>query len=92
MIAPFVGICHVCGFDHGDASIPDELTLDNWKHMYFAQCELTDELSEKLRKKSPKELMARIKELEDMLEKANATITNMNRQYLSPPITYGVKE
>lgn len=89
MITAFKGVCHHCGFDHDSLNLfPSE---DQYFAMYSAQCQLTDELSEKLKEKSDETLLARIAELEGLLAKANQTISRMNREELARHITYGQK-
>lgn len=87
MITAFKGVCHTCGFDHDNLSLfPSE---NQYFAMYTAQCQLTDELTEKLKEKSNQALLDRIKELEDLLQKANQRITSLNNEYLQQHITYG---
>lgn len=95
MITPFIGICPTCQHDHGGDFDDDEPSLDQYRALYFAQCQLTDEQSEKLKEKSDATLTGKIKELESIIQKQNQTITNLNNSLVkhrvpfSHDITYG---
>lgn len=53
---------------------PSDLTSEQWETLYYAQCEKTDELAEKIQAKSDAALKARIKELEEQLMRVNKSL------------------
>jgi hypothetical protein len=53
-------------------------TYEELESMYFAQCACTDEWAEKAREKSDGTLLQKIADLQALLDRANATITERN--------------
>jgi len=83
-ITAFQGVCHTCGHDHNALDNVSDLfpNESQYQALYEAQCRATDEWAKKARAKSNKTLLARIKELESQLLRANQTVGGLNEQLI----------